>query len=65
MYCSYVEIYNESIHDLLTDANSLKLLDDSKYGVIVANAQKTMIYSFEEGIKLKDLGEENRNIEIH
>jgi len=30
VYCSYIEIYNENIHDLLTDANNLKLVDDSK-----------------------------------
>jgi hypothetical protein len=30
VFCSYIEIYNENIHDLLTDSNYLKLVDDSK-----------------------------------
>ena len=58
--CSYIEIYNENIHDLLTDSNNLKLLDDNKYGVIVSGAKKIKIKNFEEGITLKDFGEENR-----
>lgn len=60
IFCTYVEIYNENIHDLLTDANSLKLIDDPKYGVIVSGATKVLIQNFEEGISLKDKGEENR-----
>ena len=58
--CSYVEIYNENIHDLLTDANNLKLVDDNKYGVIVSGAKRIKIKNFEDGITLKDFGEENR-----
>ena len=60
VFCSYIEIYNENIHDLLTDANSLKLIDDNKYGVIVVGAKRVQISNFEDGIKLKDFGEENR-----
>ena len=60
VYCSYIEIYNENIHDLLTDANFLKLIDDKKYGIIVAGAKKVRIDNFETGIGIKDFGEENR-----
>lgn len=60
VYCSYIEIYNENLHDLLTDSNYLKLVEDSKYGVIVAGAKRIKIKSFEDGITLKDFGEENR-----
>jgi hypothetical protein len=60
VYCSYIEIYNENIHDLLTDSNFLKLVDDKKYGVIVAGAKKVRIENFETGIGIKDFGEENR-----
>ena len=60
VYCSYVEIYNENIHDLLTDANYLKLIDDNKYGVVVAGAKRVKINNFEDGIGIKDFGEENR-----
>lgn len=60
VYCSYVEIYNENIHDLLTDANFLKLIDDNKYGVVVAGAKRVKINNFEDGVGIKDYGEENR-----
>ena len=60
VFCSYIEIYNENIHDLLTDANFLKLIDDKKYGIIVAGAKKVRIENFETGIGIKDFGEENR-----
>ena len=60
VYCSYIEIYNENIHDLLTDSNFLKLIDDKKYGVIVAGAKKVFIDNFETGIEIKNFGEENR-----
>ena len=60
VYCSYIEIYNENIHDLLTDSNFLKLIDDKKYGIIVAGAKKVRIDNFETGIGIKDFGEENR-----
>ena len=60
VYCSYIEIYNENIHDLLTDSNFLKLVDDKKYGIIVAGAKKVKIDNFETGIGIKDFGEENR-----
>ena len=60
VYCSYIEIYNENIHDLLTDSNFLKLVDDKKYGVLVAGAKKVIMDSFETGIDIKNFGEENR-----
>ena len=60
VYCSYIEIYNEDIHDLITDSNFLKLIDDKKYGVIVAGAKKVIIDNFETGIEIKNFGEENR-----
>ena len=60
VYCSYIEIYNENIHDLLSDSNFLKLIDDKKYGVIVAGAKKVIIDNFETGIEIKNFGEENR-----
>ena len=60
VYCSYIEIYNENIHDLLTDSNYLKLIDDKKYGVVVAGAKKVKIDDFETGIAIKNFGEENR-----
>ena len=60
VYCSYIEIYNESVHDLLTNASNLKLVDDNRFGVVVLGAKKVRVKNFEEGINLKDFGEENR-----
>jgi hypothetical protein len=58
--CSYIEIYNENVIDLLTESSNLKLVDDSKYGVIVVGSKRVKIKTFEDGISLKDYGEENR-----
>ena len=58
--CSYIEIYNENIHDLLTNSTNLKLVEDSKFGVICSGMKKVLIQNFEDGINLKDYGEENR-----
>jgi hypothetical protein len=60
LYCSYIEIYNEIIHDLIGDSTGCKIVEDNKYGLIVPEAQKICINSFEEGVQLKDLGEEKR-----
>ena len=60
LYCSYIEIYNEIIHDLIGDSTGCKIVEDNKYGLIVPEAQKICINSFEDGIQLKDIGEEKR-----
>ena len=60
LYCSYIEIYNEIIHDLIGDSTGCKIVEDNNYGLIVLEAQKICINSFEEGIQLKDIGEEKR-----
>ena len=60
LYCSYIEIYNEIIHDLLGDATGCKIIEDNNYGLIVPEAQKIYINTFQDGIKLKDIGEEKR-----
>ena len=60
LYCSYIEIYNEIIHDLIGDSTGCKIIEDNKYGLIIPEAQKICINSFEEGIQLKDIGEEKR-----
>ena len=60
LYCSYIEIYNEIIHDLIGDATGCKIIEDSNYGLVVSEAQKICINSFEEGVQLKDIGEEKR-----
>ena len=60
IYCTYIEIYNEIIHDLLSDASGLKIIEDINFGLIVNDVQKVEINSFEEGVILKDKGEEKR-----
>lgn len=60
VYCSYIEIYNEQVHDLLTNAENLKLVENQRFGVTVLGAKKVRIKNFDEGINLKDFGEENR-----
>ena len=60
LYCSYIEIYNEIIHDLIGDSTGCKIIEDNKYGLIIPEARKICINSFEEGIQLKDIGEEKR-----
>ena len=60
LYCSYIEIYNEIIHDLIGDSTGCKIIEDNKYGLILPEAKKICINSFEEGIQLKDIGEEKR-----
>ena len=34
------------MHDLLTESNNMKLVDDNKYGVIVSGAKRIKIKSF-------------------
>ena len=60
IYCSYLEIYNEKINDLLNNSKNLRLIDDKRYGIVVSGAKRVKIKNFEEGIAIKDYGEENR-----
>ena len=60
LYCSYIEIYNEVIHDLIGNGTGCKITEDINYGLVIPEAQKVCINSFEEGIQLKDIGEEKR-----
>ena len=61
IYCSYIEIYNEKINDLLNNnSTNLKLIEDKNYGTIVSGTKRVKIKNFQEGIAIKDYGEENR-----
>jgi len=60
IYCSYIEIYNEKINDLLNNSSNLRLIEDKKYGIIVSGAKRVKIKNFEEGLAIKDFGEEKR-----
>lgn len=64
MWVSYLEIYNESINDLLAQPNNtgkpytLKVKDDPHMGVDVAGLLKQQVFTFEEAILLLRVGEE-------
>lgn len=49
---------------MIGDSTGCKIVEDNNYGLIVSDAQRVCINSFEEGVQLKDLGEEKDNIKI-
>jgi len=72
---SYVEVYNEVIHDLLStvgqDANDYELnvnvaiQEDPVFGVFVKGAVNTMAHTEEEALSLLFEGETNKTISEH
>jgi len=54
---TYLEIYNEQINDLLNPGSTnLKIIDDKVHG-----AKECEIKSYEEALKLLEMGEEQRS----
>jgi centromeric protein E len=51
VYCSYLEIYNENLHDLLTDSNYLKLVDDNKVYSQINNPSMALLLAEPNGLK--------------
>ncbi|CDW87540.1 kinesin motor domain containing protein [Stylonychia lemnae] len=61
VWVSYMEIYNESINDLLSPGKTnLKIKDDPNHGVDVALLKKQQVFSFDQAIILMNYGEEHR-----
>ena len=61
IWISYLEIYNESINDLLNPGNpGLKLKEDPKYGTKVAGLKAQQVWTFDQAIILMNFGEEHR-----
>eukprot|EP00357_Protocruzia_adherens_P008266 CAMPEP_0115016942 /NCGR_PEP_ID=MMETSP0216-20121206/27785_1 /TAXON_ID=223996 /ORGANISM="Protocruzia adherens, Strain Boccale" /LENGTH=259 /DNA_ID=CAMNT_0002387591 /DNA_START=38 /DNA_END=814 /DNA_ORIENTATION=+ len=61
VWISYLEIYNEQINDLLSPGTSnLKIKEDPKYGVMVSEAKKQQVWTFDQVIILMNYGEEHR-----
>jgi len=62
---SFLEIYNEEVHDLLNksiDAKQLKVMVDSKRGVYVQGLSIRAVASFEQAKNLIDIGFNNRSV---
>jgi len=71
---SYVEVYNEVIHDLLSTVNqdnpyelnsNVAIQEDPVFGVFVKGAVNTMAQSEEEALSLLFEGETNKTISEH
>lgn len=61
VWISYLEIYNESINDLLNPGSSnLKLKEDINYGTKVVGLKAQQVWTFEQAIILMNYGEEHR-----
>ena len=72
--CSYLEIYNDKIYDLLSaeqkstefgrnkSRSSLKLKEDAKGRAVPQNLTKYPITSPSEGFKLLEMGQKNRSV---
>ncbi|XP_077294179.1 uncharacterized protein LOC143916807 [Arctopsyche grandis] len=57
---SYLEIYNENVHDLLQPSGSLHLRDNGKYGVQIAGLSSKSINTAQELLDMLDKGNKNR-----
>jgi kinesin family member 15 len=62
--CSFIEIYNEQIIDLLNEGSSsaLNLREDTKKGVYIENVNEETVESPEDTYRLLALGAHNRHI---
>ena len=61
VWISYLEIYNESINDLLNPGSTnLKLKEDANYGTKVVGLKEQQVWTFEQAIILMNYGEEHR-----
>ena len=60
MKCSYLEIYNECINDLLGTGKSLDLQDVKGKGIQVQGLEEYLVISQREALELFNRGEENR-----
>uniref|UniRef100_A0A6V7I6L9 Kinesin motor domain-containing protein n=1 Tax=Bracon brevicornis TaxID=1563983 RepID=A0A6V7I6L9_9HYME len=58
--CTYLEIYNENVQDLLHKSGPLALREDSRAGVIVANLKIIPITNADELLQLLARGNKNR-----
>ena len=58
---SYLEIYNETLHDLLTiDDKPLELREDPNFGVIISGLTEIATTTYEEVQTMIKIGNKNR-----
>ncbi|OQR81939.1 kinesin, partial [Thraustotheca clavata] len=65
LYCSFVQIYNENIYDLLRDGNMDKPLtihEDRTNGIYVEGLSEYVVRSVHDCLALLQCGEENRAV---
>ena len=61
--CSYIEIYNEVITDLLvSNSKALKLHTTQKQGTVVVGATENMVVSTQQAMKLIETGQAARHV---
>ncbi|KAI9283688.1 kinesin motor domain-containing protein [Umbelopsis sp. AD052] len=60
---SYLEIYNEAIHDLLSpETQDLKIHEDRQRGVYVSPLKEEVLTNAKQALKVIQKGEENRHV---
>jgi kinesin family protein 15 len=61
--CSYCEIYNEQIFDLLdAKQQKLQIREDTKKGIILENETQKVVSSIQDVIDLINKGQRNRSV---
>ncbi|KAM7251899.1 hypothetical protein ACFE04_023782 [Oxalis oulophora] len=62
--CSYLEVYNEVIYDLLEKSSAhLELREDPEHGIIVAGLRSIKVHSADRILELLNLGNSRRKTE--
>ena len=64
VYCSFLQIYNEKIYDVLQDQKTstpLQIRENKFDGIYVEGLVEYAVYTFEECITLMKRGEKNRH----
>lgn len=60
---SYIEVYNETVRDLLSPGRSLILREDVKQGIVAAGLTQYQAFSEDEAMALLQQGNQNRTTE--
>lgn len=60
---SYLEVYNETVRDLLSPGRALVIREDVKQGIVVAGLTQYKVFSEDEVMELLQQGNQNRTTE--